>query len=133
MYIFSWGYSPVSLFDILYLARDSLLSHLYCYFLLLLGRLLFFAMCVEEQHKNSMIQHGKISKASKRIFVGIGIVSYFPILFKLTTCKKLQFLLFQSVTCPHHTSDVHFFLFFFRLLFIDDQMKSEVLPLKYSG
>ena len=37
-YIFSWRYSPVSLSDILYLASDSLLKHLCCYFLLFLGR-----------------------------------------------------------------------------------------------
>ena len=30
MYIFSWGYSSVSLFDILYLPRDSLLKHQCC-------------------------------------------------------------------------------------------------------
>ena len=46
MYIFSWGYSPVNLFDILYLARDSLLKHLCCYFCCLFGRLLAPLLCV---------------------------------------------------------------------------------------
>ena len=50
MYIFSWGYSPASLLDILYLARDSLLKHLCSYFLLFLGQLLapflYVCMCV---------------------------------------------------------------------------------------
>ena len=44
MYIFSWGYSPDSLSDILSLARDSLLKHLY--FLQFLGRLLASLLCV---------------------------------------------------------------------------------------
>ena len=44
MYIFSWGYSPDSLFDILCLARDSLLKHLY--FLQFLGRLLASLLCM---------------------------------------------------------------------------------------
>ena len=46
MYIFSWGYSLVSLFYILYLARDSLLKHLCCYLLLFLGQLLATLLCV---------------------------------------------------------------------------------------
>ena len=50
MYIFSWGYSLVSLFDILYLARDSLLKHLCCYLFLFLGQLsaslLYVCVCV---------------------------------------------------------------------------------------
>ena len=44
MYIFSWGYSPDSLSDILCLARDSLLKHLY--FLQFLGRLLASLLCM---------------------------------------------------------------------------------------
>ena len=43
MYIFRRRYSPVSLFDILNLAKDSLLKRLCCCFLLFLGR--FFAVC----------------------------------------------------------------------------------------
>ena len=35
----SWRYSPASLINILYLARDSLLWRLCCYVLLLVGRL----------------------------------------------------------------------------------------------
>ena len=46
MYIFSWRYFPVFPFDILNLARDSLLKHLCCYFLLFLGRLLASLLCV---------------------------------------------------------------------------------------
>ena len=46
MYLFNWRFSPVGLFDILYLARDSLLKHLCCYFLLFLGRLLASLLCV---------------------------------------------------------------------------------------
>ena len=49
MYIFSWRYSPVSRFDTLNLARDSLLKWLCCYFLLFLGRLLaslLYSVCV---------------------------------------------------------------------------------------
>ena len=51
MYMFSWGYSPVCLFDILYLAWDSLVKHLCCYFLLFLGQLLASLLCVR---KNSI-------------------------------------------------------------------------------
>ena len=46
MYLFNWRFSPVGLFDILYLARDSLLKHLCCYFLLFLGRLLASLLCI---------------------------------------------------------------------------------------
>ena len=46
MYLFNWRFSPVGLFDILYLARDSLLKHLCCYFLLFLGQLLASLLCV---------------------------------------------------------------------------------------
>ena len=46
MYIFSWRYFPVSLFDILNLARDSLLKCLCCYFLLSLSQLLASLLCV---------------------------------------------------------------------------------------
>ena len=68
------GHSPVSLFDILHLARDSLLWRLYCYFLLFVGRLLasllFVRVCVylgqswdQEKQKTFIIQHGKVTKA----------------------------------------------------------------------
>ena len=48
MYIFSWRYFAVSLFDILNLARDSLLKCLCCYFLLSLSKLLasLLSVCV---------------------------------------------------------------------------------------
>ena len=93
MYILSWGYSPVSHFDILYLARDSLLKHLCCYFLLLLvSRLLASLLCV---CKNS-----------------IKSPSY-------------------SMPSPHFRC-AFFFYHLLRLLFIDNQMKSQVLPLKLS-
>ena len=46
MYIFSWRYFAVSLFDILNLARDSLLKCLCCYFLLSLSKLLASLLCV---------------------------------------------------------------------------------------
>ena len=62
-------------------------------------------------------------------FFGIDVGNYFLTLFKLITCKKLQFLLFQLATCPHHMSDVRFFLSLVRLLFIDRQMKSEAIVL----
>ena len=89
MYIFICGYSPVSLFDILYLARDNLLNHLCCYFLLSLGRLLAALLCIKLRHKA-----WKNIKSFQMNFFGVGIVTYFLTLSKLTSCKKLQFLLF---------------------------------------
>ena len=73
MYIFSWGYSPVSLFDILYLARESLLKHLHCYFLLFLGRLLASLLYV---CKNSIKNHTtwKNIKSFQMIFFGIALI-----------------------------------------------------------
>ena len=42
-----WGYSLVNLFDILYLARDSFMCCLCCYFLLFFGRLTYYLLsCV---------------------------------------------------------------------------------------
>ena len=45
-YSISWGYFLVSLFDILYSARESLLKRLWCYFLVFLGRWLASLLCV---------------------------------------------------------------------------------------
>ena len=43
-------------------------------------------------------------------FFGIEIGNYFLTLLKLTTCRNLQFILFQSAACPHQVSDVRFLL-----------------------
>ena len=66
-------------------------------------------------------------------FFDIDIGNYFLILFQLTTCKKLQFLLFQSATCSHHISEGRFFSRLVRLLFIVGQMKSEAIVLVLEG
>ena len=109
MYIFSWGYSPLSFFNILYLAGDSLLKHLCCYFLLFLGRLLASLLSVCKNSIKTPPYSMENIKSFQMIFFGIGIASYFLTLFKLTSCKKLQLLLSQSVTCPNHMSELHFF------------------------
>ena len=134
MYIFSWRYSPVSFFNILNLARDSFLKYLCCYFLLFLGHYqLFCCVCVcmylaqsweQDYHKIHHIAQKNI-KTFHMDFFGVDIVNYFLTLRKLITCKKFQFLLFQSATCPHQMSDVYFFYSVLRLLFINNQMKSE--------
>ena len=134
MYIFSWGYSSVSLLDILYLAMDSLLKHLCCYFLQFLWSVTSsFAACVQELHKNSIIRHEKISKASQMNFFGIGIVSYFLTWFKLTTCKS--FSSYRPSQWPALTTylDVHFFS---RLPLDCSSLTTRWnlrLPLKFSG
>ena len=133
MYLFNWRFSPVGLFDILYLARDSLLKHLWCYFLLFLGRLLasLLSVCVcvyvPSSELGAIITQKLHHTAWKNIksfhmnFFGISIVSYFLTLFKLTTCEKLH-----SYCSSHHMSDVHFFLSPASMALHDDQMKSEV-------
>ena len=69
MYIFCSGYSSVSFFDILYLARDSLLKHLYCYFLLFLGRLLASLLCVcKNSIKTPSYSMEKYQKLPNEIF-----------------------------------------------------------------
>ena len=93
MYLFNWRFSPVGLFDILYLARDSLLKHLCCYFLLFLGRLLASLLSVCKNSIKTPPYSMENIKSFQMIFFGIGIASYFLTLFKLTSCKKLQLLL----------------------------------------
>ena len=120
-YIFSWRYSPVNLSDILYLASDSLLKHLCCYFLLFLGRWLASLLCV---CKNS------IKTPSYNIEKHQKLLNNFFWYWHRKLFSNL--LLSYSVSCPHHMSDVHFFFYrLLRLLFINDQMKSQVLPLKF--
>ena len=60
-------------------------------------------------------------------FFGIGIVNYFLTRFKLTTCKSFSSYRPSQSPALFTCLDVHFFLSpALRLLFIDDQMKSQV-------
>ena len=119
MYIFSWGYSPVSLFDILYLARDSLLKHLCCYFLLFLGQLLASLLCVcvcKNSIKTPSYSMEKYQKLPNEFFW------YWH---RKLFSNLVQILVFLASHLPSpHVRCAFFFSRLLRLLFIDDQMKS---------
>ena len=123
--IFSWGYSPVSLFDILYLARGSLLKHLCCYLLLfLVFRLLASLLCLcKNSIKTPSYSMEKYQKLPNEFFW------YWH---RKLFSNLVQILVFLASHLPS-VRCAFFFSGLLRLLFIDDQMKSQILPLKFSG
>ena len=136
MYIFSWGYSLVSLFYILYLARDSLLKHLCCYFLLFLGQLLASLLCVcvyKNSIKTPSYSMEKYQKLPKEIFWCCHR-KLFSNLVQLNNLSKASVLIvLVSYLSSPHVRCAFFFYRLLRLFFINDQMKSQLLPLKFSG
>ena len=112
----SWGYFPVSLFDILYLARDSLLWRLCYYFLLFVCRFSFFPVCVcvaqsREQELKKIKTSSYSMKKYQRLpyeFLFSDTGNYFLALFKLVTCKSCSSYC-SSQPPSLIMSDVHFF------------------------